>query len=280
MRIAAIYSGETRTFEQCADNHFNDFFDGCEVDTYHSDWFHNSDRKHHSVSCAPNVKNVRFAIYDIRNQYDLKQHEDWLLRMKRNHPIFMLGRIQRMTSKAFEPILEFDRLNNYDLVVRMRYDFKFSGRLLDHIPPPDSRGQLNGRIFCTRKAGGKSSAYNIWDGFAFGSPYIMQSYFNFHNWIPFSLYFDSIKQWKFQPEYVLGVYLRFLGLDVIDTQIVPTRVLPEGVTEEDMRIERTVQYYADLLDFHPGFYGSIENDCPTTTDEILVAKLREKGYDV
>ncbi len=147
--------------------------------------------------------------------------------------------------------------------------------MLDAVPL-----HMDNKIFCTRKAGGKSSELNVWDGFAFGTRDVMQTYFEFHNWIPFSLYFDHIRRWKFQPEYVIGVYLRFCGLEVVDTQIVPTRVLPSGVTEEMMRIERTTQYYADLLDFHPKFWGKIENDCPTTTNEILLNQLREKGYHV
>ena len=43
MKVAVIYSGEPRTFNKVVDSH-DSFFEGLDVDTYHSTWLHVSER--------------------------------------------------------------------------------------------------------------------------------------------------------------------------------------------------------------------------------------------
>ena len=145
----------------------------------------------------------------------------------------MLGRIQYMTGMAFLPIYYNDK--NYDYVVRLRYDFTYDGKLIDLLQDVGPRDLL-----ITRKMGGKSSPINIWDGFAAGTPNIMGWYFDFHRWIPFSLFNNDVMGWKFQPEFVYGTYVRHCQLNVRDCGVQPYHVYPDGKDVDWHRTERTV----------------------------------------
>jgi len=276
MKVAVIYSGEPRTFNKVVDSH-DSFFEGLDVDTYHSTWLHVSERDKAIIKIAHNFKNLNEIDYNVKERPDLIRFEKLLLANKPNHPIFMLGRIQYMTGMAFMPL--YYTQEQYDYVVRLRYDFTYEGKLIDYLKDIGPRD-----ILVTRKMGGKSSPINIWDGFAIGRPDTMSYYFDFHRWIPFSLFDSNVFGWKFQPEFVYGTYLRTCQLNVKDCGIQPHHVYPEGRDVDWHRTERTVQYYRDLAKFHPEFYTqsngklTIENDSPTVSDKLIIDRLKEEGY--
>lgn len=277
MKIAVIYSGEPRSFVNVVEQH-KEFLEGLDYNTYHSTWTKTSDQDIEAIKKAPNVRNISKVEYGVNDRPDLRRFENLLLNTKKNHPIFMLGRIQYMTGMAFLPFYYSN--NNYDYVVRLRYDFKFEGKLKDYL----NLAKEPNDIVITRKMGGKSSPLNVWDGFAFGRPAAMTWYFDFHRWIPFSLFNSNILNWKYQPEFVLGTYLRHCHLNVIESDIQPIHVYPNGKDVDDHREMRTVQYYRDLATFHPSFYTqqngklSIENDSPHTNDNYIIDTLSKEGF--
>ena len=273
MRVAVVYNGEPRTFDQVVENH-KKFLDGCEVSSFHSTWKHLNTKEHREMcELSINPKSLSLCDYEASDRPDLVRFEKLLLTHKKNHPIFMFGRIQNMTSKAFNDI--YPIMYDFDLVVKLRYDFEFEGRLLDYVP---EKKELDGSIFITKKMGGRSHPNNVWDGFAYGSPLMMSWYFDCHRFVPFSLFHKEIAEWKYSPEYILGYYLRHIGAKVYDSQVQPVHKFPDNV--EEHRRRRTTQYYVDLLNFHPEFWGQIENDCPSTPHEELIRRLKEKGFDV
>lgn len=280
MKIAVVYSGEPRSYAEVKYRHA-EFFHGLDIHTYHSTWTKTSEEDVKLIYSAPNLKGVSQVDYKVPDRPDLVRFEKLLLNMKQNHPIFMLGRIQYMTSAALKS-LSWYRLLEYDYIVRMRYDFEYDGHFTDLIP---DKVQDND-VFITRKMGGKSSPINIWDGFAFGKPYAMSFYFDFHKWIPFCLFNKDIQGWKFQPEYVYGTYLRSVGLNVRDCQVQPHHVYWLGMNVDDHRRTRTVQYYRDLYNFHPEWYVAqnnkliIENDSPTVTDNYIIDELSKEGIKI
>jgi len=113
----------------------------------------------------------------------------------------------------------------------------------------------------------------------------MTWYFHFHRWIPFSLFNQSVANWKFQPEYVYGTYLRHVGLNVIESDVQPVHVYPNSKTVDDHREMRTVQYYRDLATFHSQFYThrngklTIQNDSPWVTDNHIIEVLKKEGIE-
>lgn len=277
MKIAVVYSGEPRSFANVVDQH-KEFFEGVEYDTYHSTWTKTSDEDEKLIHLSPNIQGISFVDYNVPDRPDLIRHEKLLLATKQNHPIFMLGRIQHMTSKAIQQ-LEWEDYFRYDYIVRVRYDFKFEGKFTDLIP----KDIASNDIFITRKMGGKSSPINIWDGFAFGSPYAMSFYFDFNKWIPFSLFNNDVYNWKYQPEFVYGTYLRHVQLNVRDCGVQPVHVYPGGKDVDYHREMRTVQYYRDLANFHPDWFVTsngkfvIENDSPWVSDQHIIDVLKEEG---
>lgn len=280
MRLAVVYSGEPRSFERVQHQH-KKFLKNVEYDTYHSTWTKTSEEDKKIIYRSPNIKGLNFVDYNVPERPDLIRFEKLLLNMKQNHPIFMLGRIQYMTSQALKP-LTWHGLLNYDYIVRLRYDFEYEGNILDLI----SNDIKDNDIFITRKMGGKSSPINIWDGFAFGKPYAMSFYFDFHKWIPFCLFNKDIQGWKFQPEFVYGTYLRHVQLNVHDCGVQPSHVYWNDMGVDEHRATRTVQYYRDLYNFHPEWYKAkdgklvIENDSPTVTDNYIVDVLSKEGIKV
>lgn len=277
MRVAVIYSGEPRTYHKVVDSHI-EFFEDIDVDTYHSTWTHLDEREKTKIKLSPGFVNLNEVDYNCPERPDLLRFEKLLLNNKKNHPIFMLGRIQYMTGLAFMPLYYNNK--NYDYVVRLRYDFTYEGKLKDYLKDIGSRD-----ILVTRKMGGKSSPINIWDGFAIGRPDAMSYYFDFHRWIPFSLFNQDVLGWKFQPEFVYGTYLRVCQLNVKDCGIQPNHVYPDNKDVEWHRTERTVQYYRDLARFYPEFYTqqngklTVENDSPTVTDKLIIDRLNKEGFD-
>ena len=276
MKIAVIYSGEPRTYHKVVDQHI-DFFEGLDIDTYHSTWTKVDEREKAKIRLAPNFINLNEVDYNCHERSDLLKFEKLLLSNKQNHPIFMLGRIQYMTSMSFLPNYYNDK--NYDYVVRLRYDFTYDGKLKDYLKDIGPRDLL-----ITRKMGGKSSPVNIWDGFAAGTPNIMGWYFDFHRWIPFSLFNNDVMNWKFQPEFVYGTYVRHCQMNVRDCGVQPHHVYPDGKDVDWHRTERTIQYYRDLAQSHPEYYVHregklvIENDSPTVEDKLIIDRLNEEGY--
>jgi len=277
MKIAVIYSGEPRTFERVVDQHTSQFLKGLDYDTYHSTWTKTSDDDVEIIKLAPNLQNISLVDYECPDRPDILHFEHVLLNNKLNHPIFMLGRIQYMTGMAFEHVHKTGK--DYDYVVRLRYDFEYEGHLTDYLPLIKNAND----IVITRKMGGKSSPLNVWDGFAVGSLTAMTWYFHFHRWIPFSLFNKDIAGWKFQPEFVYGYYLRHACLNVIESDLQPVHIYPENHDVEWHRETRTVQYYRDLANFHPGFYVQrdgklvVENDSPTVTDKFIIKALDAEG---
>lgn len=277
MKVAVVYSGEPRSYAEVVDQH-NEFFKGVDFETFHSTWTKTSEDDISLIRSAPHVKNVSYADYNAYDRPDLIRFEKLLLGTKQNHPIFMLGRIQHMTSQALN--LKWHEFHQYDYIVRMRYDFKFEGRFVDLIPNDIDHKD----IFTTRKMGGKSSPINVWDGFAFGRPYAMSFYFDFNKWIPFSLFNNDVFNWKYQPEFVYGTYLRHVQLNVRDCGVQPVHVYPNGKDVDYHREMRTVQYYRDLATFHPEFYKSrngklvIENDSPWISDEHIINQLEKENF--
>lgn len=276
MKVAVVYSGEPRSYAEVVDQH-REFFKGVDYDTFHSTWTKTSQDDLKLILTSPNIKNVSLVDYHVPERSDLIRFEKVLLGTKHNHPIFMLGRIQYMTSSALN--LVWDELQRYDYIVRVRYDFKFEGSFLDLIPENISSRD----IFTTRKMGGKSSPINVWDGFAFGSPYAMSLYFDFNKWIPFSLFNHDVYNWKFQPEFVYGTYLRHVQLKVRDCGVQPVHVYPNNKDVDYHREMRTVQYYRDLATFHPEYNTTkngkyvIENDSPWISDEHIINVLTKEG---
>lgn len=277
MRVAVVYSGEPRSYGKVIDQH-KEFFDGCEINTFHSTWDKATKQDINLITKAPNLKNLARVDYNVSDRPDLIRFEKLLLNMKQNHPIFMLGRIQYMTSRALN--ISWYDLNKYDYVVRVRYDFTYDGKFTDLI---NKIVNLND-ICVTRKMGGKSSPINVWDGFAFGTPFAMSLYFDFNKWIPFSLYNKDIQGWKFQPEFAYGTYLRHVQLNVIDCEVQPNHMYWNDMNVDDHRTTRTVQYYRDLAMFHPEWYKQknskliIENDSPTVSDKLIIDQLTNEGY--
>lgn len=276
MKVAVVYSGEPRSYAEVVDQH-NDFFKGVDFETFHSTWTKTSEEDIRLIHSAPHIKNISYADYNAYDRPDLVRFEKLLLGTKQNHPIFMLGRIQHMTSQALN--LRWHELHQYDYIVRMRYDFKFEGRFTDLIPNDVDHKD----VFTTRKMGGKSSPINVWDGFAFGRPYAMSFYFDFNKWIPFSLFNNDIFNWKFQPEFVYGTYLRYVQLNVRDCGVQPVHVYPNNKDVDYHREMRTVQYYRDLATFHPEYNITkngkyvIENDSPWISDEHIINVLTKEG---
>ena len=276
MKVAVIYSGEPRTFAGVQKQHAS-FLEGLYVHTYHSTWTKTSKEDKDLIRSAPRFKSLQEVDYKIPDRPDLLKFEELLLRNKQNHPIFMLGRIQYMTAMSFLPL--YYTKDNYDYVVRLRYDFIYEGKLVDYLQDIGPRDLL-----ITRKMGGKSSPINIWDGFAAGDPNIMGWYFDFHRWLPFSLFNKDVLNWKFQPEFVYGTYVRMCQLNVRDCGVQPHHVYPEGKDVDWHRTTRTIQYYRDLAQFHPNWYKQregkliIENDSPTVEDKLIIDTLKEEGY--
>jgi hypothetical protein len=271
MRVALVYGGEPRTFEHCIENH-KKFFEGCDISSYHSTWTKDiTEENMRLMKLSVNTKSIQYCDYSVPDRPDLWRFEKLLLQNKKNHPIFMFGRIQYMTSKGFEPI--YSNMDDYDLVVKMRYDFEYEGRFLDYVPEV-----YNDKIFVTRKMGGKANPRNFWDGFAFGSPYLMSWYYDCHRFIPFSLFHQEVANWKFQPEFLISYYLSHCGINTQLTEVQPVHKFPDNSDEHRRR--RTIQYYEDLLNFHPEFWGQIENDCISTPHDILIERLKESGFNV
>jgi hypothetical protein len=278
MKVAVVYSGEPRSYDSVINQHQDQFLEGLDYDTYHSTWTKTPQSEIDKIVKAKNFNGLSKVNYYCNERPDLWHFENLLLRSKQNHPIFMLGRIQYMTSMAFEPVHSNSVF--YDIVVRLRYDFEYEGKLKDYLPLI----QNSNDIVVTRKMGGKSSPINIWDGFAFGSYAAMTWYFHFHRWIPFSLFNKDVANWKFQPEFVYGTYLRHLGMNVIESDVQPIHVYPDNKTVDDHRVMRTVQYYRDLATFHKQFYKQkngkliIENDSPWVPDSLIIETLDKEGY--
>ena len=277
IRIAVIYSGEPRSYDRVVNQH-EEFLDGLEYHTFHSTWSKASVEERKKINLSPNLKNVSLVDYECAERPDILQFEKLLLASKKNHPIFMLGRIQYMTGMALEPFYHMS--SEYDYVVSLRYDFQYEGKLTDYLPLVKSDKD----IVVTRKMGGKSSPINIWDGFALGSFNAMRWYFFFHRWIPFSLFNKDVASWKFQPEFVYGTYLRHIGLNVVESNLQPIHVYPEGHDVNWHRETRTVQYYRDLAVYHPEFYThvngklTIENDSPVISDKYIIDALDKEGF--
>lgn len=279
MKIAVVYSGEPRSFDRVVNQHTDQFLKGLDYDTYHSTWTKTSKEDIDKICLSPNLVNVAKIDYLCRERPDLWHFENTLLNNKSNHPIFMLGRIQYMTGMAFEPVHTNSKF--YDYVVRLRYDFEYNGSLSDYI----SLVKNTNDIVITRKMGGKSSPINVWDGFALGSYTAMTWYFHFHRWIPFSLFNNDVANWKYQPEFVYGTYLRHAGLNVVESNVQPVHIYADNKTVDDHREMRTIQYYRDLVKFHPQFYRQrngkliIENDSPSVTDQYIINTLEREGID-
>ena len=277
MKIAVIYSGEPRSFETVKKQHEEEFLAGLDYDTYHSTWIKTTDEDCELISQAANFKGLNRVDYNCVDRPDLWHFEATLLNSKKNHPIFMLGRIQYMTSMAFDLTLKSGI--HYDYVVRLRYDFEFEGKLIDYL----NLVQNTNDVVITRKMGGKSSPINIWDGFAFGGYTAMCWYFHFNRWIPFSLFNSNVAGWKFQPEFVYGTYLRHVGLNVVESDVKPNHIYPDSHTVDWHREKRTIQYYRDLANFHPQFYTqhngklTMENDSPWVPDELIMDVLSGEG---
>lgn len=272
MKISVIYTGEPRTFESCVESH-KSFLEGFDVSSFHSTWSKDYSKTNIDLMhLAPNTQQINTCEYTVPDRPDLWRFEKLVLTHKKNHPIFMFGRIQYMTYKGFEPI--YNRMQDFDLVIKLRYDFTYNGKLMDYLESQDYKG----KIYITKKMGGKSHPRNVWDGFAFGDPYIMSWYFDCHRFVPFSLFHSEIARWKFQPEYVLGYYLEHLGIPIVNSEMQPVHTFPDNA--EEHRRRRTIQYYKDLLDFHPEFWGQIENDCPSTSDDLIRNTLRKEGYSI
>ena len=278
MKIAVVYSGQPRSYDQVKEQH-EQFFEGCDVDTYHSTWTKATDEERALIETAPNIKNISYVDYEASDRPDLIRFEKTLLNLKQNHPIFMLGRIQHMTSAALN--LSWKDLSQYDFIVRARYDFMYKGTFRKLVPDRVTPDQ----VFVTRKMGGKSSPINVWDGFAFGKPYAMSLYFDFNKWIPFSIYNQDVLGWKYQPEFVYGTYLRHTWLKVVDCGVQPLHIYPDNKDVDWHRTERTIQYYRDLATFHPEWYRQkdgkllIENDSPVVRDDTIINRLSEEGFD-
>lgn len=279
MKIAVVYSGEPRSYDSVINQHQDQFLDGLDYDTYHSTWTKTPQYDVDKIIKAKNFNGLRQVNYFCNDRPDLWHFENLLLRSKQNHPIFMLGRIQYMTAMAFEPVHSNSEF--YDVVVRLRYDFEYEGKLKDYLHLMQNPND----IVVTRKMGGKSSPINIWDGFAFGSYAVMTWYFHFHRWIPFSLFNRDVAGWKFQPEFVYGTYLRHAGMNVVESDVQPVHVYPDNKTVDDHREMRTVQYYRDLATFHKEFYKQkngkliIENDSPWVPDSLIIDTLHKEGYN-
>lgn len=276
-KIAIIYSGEPRSFDKVVNQH-REFLSGLDYDTYHSTWTKTSDEDIVKIQLSPNTRSISFVGYEPVDRPDILAFESLLLKNKKNHPIFMLGRIQHMTGEAFEAVN--DSFVDYDYVVRLRYDFMYEGKLKDYL----SLVKNNHDVVITRKMGGKSSPINVWDGFALGTQNSMMWYFNFHRWIPFSLFNKDVASWKFQPEYVYGTYLRHVGLNVVECDLQPVHIYPDNHDVDWHREMRTIQYYRDLATFHPEFYTqmngklTIENDSPVVSDEHIINELEKEGF--
>jgi|TARA_R110000772_G_scaffold133429_2_gene241894 hypothetical protein len=274
MKIAVVYSGEPRTFETVSKQHRDEFLQGLDYDSYHSTWIKTTPEECAVIENSANFKKIAKVDYNCVARTDLWHFESTLLSNRKNHPIFMLGRIQHMTAAAFDLVVK--SKIDYDIVVRLRYDFKYKGKLIDYLPLV----QKSNDVVITRKMGGKSSPVNVWDGFAFGTFTAMCWYFHFNKWIPFSLFNKDVASWKYQPEFVYGTYLRHVGLDVIDSEVIPQHVYPEGHYVDWHREKRTVQYYRDLANFHPEMYTqkngklTIENDSQWITDEHIINVLQ------
>jgi hypothetical protein len=103
IRIAVIYSGEPRSYDRVVNQHL-EFLEGLEYHTYHSTWTKAADQDHKKINLAPNLLNVNLVDYECTERPDILQFEKKLLEAKKNHPIFMLGRIQYMTAMSYEPI--------------------------------------------------------------------------------------------------------------------------------------------------------------------------------
>ena len=277
MKIAVVYSGEPRSFEHVKSQHEEEFLQGLDYDTYHSTWIKTTDDECKLIEQAANFKGLNRVDYNCTERPDLWHFEATLLNSKKNHPIFMLGRIQYMTSAALDLILK-SRIE-YDYIVRLRYDFEFKGKLKDYLPLV----QKGNDIVITRKMGGKSSPINVWDGFAFGGYTAMCWYFHFNRWIPFSLFNRDVANWKFQPEFVYGTYLRHVGLNVVESDVQPTHIYPDDNKVDWHREKRTIQYYRDLANFHPQFYTqrdgklTMENDSPWVSDDLIINVLSDEG---
>lgn len=276
MKVAVIYAGEPRSWRKCVDNH-KKFLKGLDYDTYHGFWHHRKESDTPVAEQFPNTKYVGYAHYDARNRPDLVRFEKMLLNHTDNHPIFMLGRIQDCVTNAIP--LRFEGFHTYDYIVRLRYDYTYDGKLSDLLFEANAP-----HVICTtREMGGKSHEHNVWDGFAFGMPFAMSFYVDFSRWIPYSLYNGAIQNWKFQPEFVLGTYLRTCGLEVKNVSVKPTATYVDGWDVNKHRRERTLKYYEDLARFHPEFWtvtdGKIDiiNDSPVVPDEEIIKDLSQRG---
>ena len=278
IRVAVIYSGEPRSYDRVVNQHLQ-FLEGLEYHTYHSTWTKSTAEDREKIGIAPNPMHASLVDYECTERPDILQFEKKLLEAKKNHPIFMLGRIQYMTAMSYEPVNYSGR--KYDYVVRLRYDFEYEGKLIDYLPLVKTEKD----IVVTRKMGGKSSPINIWDGFALGRQDIMTWYFHFHRWIPFSLSHEGVASWKFQPEYVYGSYLRYIGANVVESDLQPNHVYWNDMDVSDHRTTRTVQYYRDLATQHPEFYTqrngklTIENDSPVVSDKYIIYELKKEGFN-
>lgn len=279
MKIAVVYSGEPRSYDSVIKQHQEEFLEGLDYDTYHSTWTKTTQPDINKIIKAKNFSGLKQVDYFCNDRPDLWHFENLLLRTKQNHPIFMLGRIQYMTAMAFEPVHSNSEF--YDVVVRLRYDFEYEGKLNDYLHLMQNPND----IVVTRKMGGKSSPINIWDGFAFGSYAAMTWYFHFHRWIPFSLFNRDVAGWKFQPEFVYGTYLRHAGLNVVESNVQPVHIYPDNHDVEWHREKRTIQYYRDLVTFHKEFYKQrggklvIENDSPWVPDNLIIDTLLKEGHE-
>ncbi len=69
MKVAAIYSGEARTFENCHASH-DEFFDGCEVDSYHSSWTKDQYVNQKLIQFAPKVRAYNVVHYTVPTRPD------------------------------------------------------------------------------------------------------------------------------------------------------------------------------------------------------------------
>lgn len=273
LKLAVIYSGEPRTFDKAIKKHLA-FLKGFKIDTYHSIWTKTSELDLTKIKLDKNLKSLVKVPYEVPPTIDIAKFEIDILNKFKDHPIFMLGRIQYLLNSAYQEVIKSGI--EYDYIVRLRYDFTYDGRLKDYIYIAKNESTIGG-ISNLRHL-----PNSMWDGFAFGEPKVMEVYFNFYKWLLPSLSDKIILKHKFQPEFALHYYLKTNKLNISLLDIKQTQI--NNVNREVHLTNRALQYYKDLATFYPEHYThtnnvlTIKNDTHIK-DESIIHILKKEGLE-
>lgn len=246
MKLAVVLSGEVRHLDKLLDTH-RYLTKNNQVDYYCTVW----DRDEDKIDVVKKLNPVSLQTIEEDNDLllsNLDVEKQIIKRFKKN-PIFMLPRIELLSKITY---LNIPKINQYDFIVRSRYDIEYCTEMPFSIAK--EQPVFQNAYGNTRLPG------NVPDGFFLATPEHANILYNFYEWIVE----DSIKElpptFEFNPESTFGHYVR--NVCNFKPQIVDQLIKPLGKGTADSKVGRKInrakRYLYDLAKYHKELYNTIE----------------------